>query len=277
MYKKLLYITFLLFLTIPGFTQLTAQIGIDRTDATYCLGDTVFFTNNSTGTYVTSYWDFGDGTDTWTENPIHVYQSTGTFTVQLIITDTAANKDTATITITVNPAPNLQLINDPVRQTLTARVDDPANTTFRWFFNGDSTNATDSIIYYFESGNYAVVATNQYGCSDSAAIDINLNTGTYTTTEDSLAIIVANNILTPNNDGINDVLFIKNLSTFPAPCQVLIYNQWGVLVYRNDNYTNLGGFDGRDNKGRWLPSGTYYYVIKSQGKKTATGFIDLIR
>ncbi len=273
--KIILILTTGLLLVRLSFSQITASITIDRNDSTYCLNDTVFFTNSSTGDYVTSHWFFGDNTDTWTQNPFHVYQNTGKFTVTLIITDTNANSDTATIQITVNPRPGLTLINNTAGQYLTARVTD-TSSVFKWYFNSELSSNTDSILYYYESGLYSVSAINKYGCKDSAWINISLNTSS-TTANDTLTISVANNILTPNNDGANDVLFINDLTGYNAPCQVLIYNSNGILVYRNDDYSNVSGFEGRDNRGKLLPAGTYYYIIRSQGRKTATGFIDLIR
>ena len=278
MLKKLFTSLVVIFgLYIAGYTQITAQITIDHSDGNYCLGDTVFFTNSSTGTYSTSHWFFGDGTDTWTKNPIHIYQDTGTYTVKLIISDASGNQDSTSITITVNPSPNLELINNENMQILIAKVDDPQNTGFTWYYNNDKISNTDDSLYYYDSGLYSVTATNGYGCKDSASININLTSTGAATETDSLSITVANNLLTPNNDGINDVLYIKNLSSFPNPCQVYIYNKNGILVYKNDKYTNIDGFTGKSMNGKELPAGTYYYIIKSKGKKTATGFIDIIR
>ena len=45
---------------------------------------TVSFTNTSTGKYTDLFWDFGDGETSLEENPVHLYDSTGTFDVQLI-------------------------------------------------------------------------------------------------------------------------------------------------------------------------------------------------
>lgn len=44
----------------------------------------VYFTDNSTGAY-SWLWDFGDGSTSTQQNPIHVYNSTGTYNVTLTI------------------------------------------------------------------------------------------------------------------------------------------------------------------------------------------------
>lgn len=45
---------------------------------------TVSFTNSSSGKYTNLLWDFGDGETSFEENPVHLYDTTGTFPVQLI-------------------------------------------------------------------------------------------------------------------------------------------------------------------------------------------------
>lgn len=254
---------------------ISQTINTDQDPTSYCMGDTVKFTNASSVNFEACYWRFGDGTETWRENPVHIYQETGTFTVKLILTFSDATKDSTSMDITINPTPEITLIDEPIMQSLTAQTDGDDNT-FRWYFNSSLTDETDDIIYYLEGGNYIVVATNSLNCSDSASIKIDVGGDEATT--DSLSIVVKNNILTPDNaDGANDVLFIENLSYFTSPVIINVFNKWGQLVYENSEYTNLGGFEGKSNSGKQLDAGTYYFIIKTEGRKTATGYIDLIR
>ena len=89
----------------------------DTTDLMFLLGY-ISITNSSSGS--NSYqWDFGDGSpfDT-TANPIHYYQTIGTFTVTLIASNGICS-DTSTFLITVLAAPfgtgiNENLISNPV-------------------------------------------------------------------------------------------------------------------------------------------------------------------
>ena len=68
----------------------------------------------------------------------------------------------------------------------------------------------------------------------------------------------------PNNDGKNDYLVIKNIELFPNNI-IYIYNRWGNIVYEKEGYANE--WDGYPNvknilgDGR-LPEGTYYYVLE---------------
>ncbi|MES2389045.1 MAG: gliding motility-associated C-terminal domain-containing protein [Bacteroidota bacterium] len=63
------------------------------------------------------------------------------------------------------------------------------------------------------------------------------------------------NVITPNNDGINDFFTVRNLRFYPNT-SVSIYNRWGNQVFKTDNYA--GNFGAED-----LPAGTYYYILKT--------------
>lgn len=82
----------------------------------------------------------------------------------------------------------------------------------------------------------------------------------------------ANNILTPNGDGINDVWVIKNLD-LGKNNELFIYDRVGRLVFSKKNYQN--DWNGTVN-GNHIAEGTYYYVI-DLGPSKYTGFITLIR
>jgi gliding motility-associated-like protein len=68
----------------------------------------------------------------------------------------------------------------------------------------------------------------------------------------------------PNNDGKNDNLVIKNIDLFPKN-KIYIYNRWGNLVYEKEGYNNE--WNGYPNVNKTLgedrlPVGTYYYVLE---------------
>ncbi|NKI33436.1 gliding motility-associated C-terminal domain-containing protein [Croceivirga thetidis] len=93
------------------------------------------------------------------------------------------------------------------------------------------------------------------------------------------------NVITPNDDGVHDVLKIDNLDNYPNNT-VRIYNRWGVMVFQTKAYNTEGNvFDGKsqgrvtieeDNK---LPVGTYFYIIDYEDDrgemKQLTGYIYL--
>jgi len=95
------------------------------------------------------------------------------------------------------------------------------------------------------------------------------------------------NVITPNGDGIHDVLKIEGLENIPNNT-IRIYNRWGVLVFTTNAYDTEGNiFDGTstgrvtvqsDNK---LPVGTYFYILDYEDtngeNKTLTGYLYLNR
>ncbi len=64
-------------------------------------GNTVYFTNNSTGGNLTYLWNFGDGNTSTEENPVHTYQTAGTYNVTLTVSNSCGNDiDEQIVTIT---------------------------------------------------------------------------------------------------------------------------------------------------------------------------------
>ncbi|MCM4168640.1 hypothetical protein DHD08_13205 [Arenibacter sp. H213] len=103
--------------------------------------------------------------------------------------------------------------------------------------------------------------------------------------EDGLEVF---NVITPNNDGIHDVLTIKGVENYPNNT-IKIYNRWGVLVYATKAYNNNSNYFDGTSKGRVtvdqdnkLPVGTYFYILEyaqtDQSKPTTlTGYIYINR
>ncbi len=85
------------------------------------------------------------------------------------------------------------------------------------------------------------------------------------------------NVITPNSDGENDVFTIGNiLHPSYLDNKVKILNRWGLVVWEGRNYDNVSVFwDGRDQDGKVLPEGTYFYEI-TLTSQTFTGFISLL-
>ncbi|WP_299535366.1 gliding motility-associated C-terminal domain-containing protein, partial [Ulvibacterium sp.] len=96
--------------------------------------------------------------------------------------------------------------------------------------------------------------------------------------------VEVNQLVTPNQDGDNDFLFIRGLELVDNN-SLQIFNRWGVKVYEGSNYNNQNNvFDGR-SKGRstlsvndYLPAGVYFYIFEyqltgSQSRTVEDGYI----
>jgi len=80
----------------------------------------------------------------------------------------------------------------------------------------------------------------------------------------------------PNADGVNDFFVITNIGGKKVTME--IFNRWGAVVYKNDNYDNT--WDGNSNTGLAigdnLPTGTYWYVIKIDDTKEVKEYANYI-
>ncbi len=93
------------------------------------------------------------------------------------------------------------------------------------------------------------------------------------------------NLISPNRDGANDYFNLSNLKEYcdkyNKTLNVEVFNRWGNLVFKQDDYLkSTNKFRGRASDARSvldpsqnLVSGTYFYMIKVEGKQPLTGWI----
>jgi gliding motility-associated-like protein len=104
---------------------------------------------------------------------------------------------------------------------------------------------------------YFVKVTNKEGCSRVDSIDVCV-------VPLQINKFVPINVITPNNDGANDVLKFELLDLI-QPNRLVIYNRWGNIVFEKNNYqSDQDLFDGTSN-GRELPTDVYFYTLTFQG------------
>jgi gliding motility-associated-like protein len=77
-------------------------------------------------------------------------------------------------------------------------------------------------------------------------------------------------IITPNRDGLNDVLKIDNIQLYPGNT-LTIFNRWGREVYNVGNYQNNWG-DGSD-----VAPGVYYYLLKMPNGTSTKGWFEVVK
>jgi gliding motility-associated-like protein len=119
---------------------------------TGCVTDSIRFrdtTNYLAGTYSYKwFWDFGDGTRDSVRNPVHKYQTAGTYTVKFsMLSNVGCFSDTAYRTIVVTDVPNVSFSNSnplcvgtPVTFTSSSSVNPPGNIQkWNWDFGDGST------------------------------------------------------------------------------------------------------------------------------------------
>jgi gliding motility-associated-like protein len=85
--------------------------------------------------------------------------------------------------------------------------------------------------------------------------------------------------LSPNGDGMNDVLTIDNISRYPEN-RIMVMSVSGVKVFESANYDNVNKtFNGHSSiNGAMVPKGTYFYMLEYRAGNTLkrkTGYIIL--
>lgn len=84
--------------------------------------------------------------------------------------------------------------------------------------------------------------------------------------------IFAPNVITPNQDGVNDVLILAENAT---NLNLKIINRWGVAVFESTNYSN--DWNGTDQIGNQLSDGVYTFLYMAENGLFGQGFIHLLR
>lgn len=144
-----------------------------------CLGDTVYFSDNSPGTATNYLWQFGDGNISGDENPFHIYTQAGDYVVTLVISDVNVPGcvDSTNSLVFVKPLPNASFSTDS----------DPICSGFPIRFTGTSTGANETYFWDFGSGNTSTDVVGVYvfpvgGSYDVTHVVIDAFCGTDTTT-----------------------------------------------------------------------------------------------
>jgi gliding motility-associated-like protein len=109
---------------------------------------------------------------------------------------------------------------------------------------------------------YTVVAGTAQACSSSDTVRVVV-----------LREVIIPNVFSPNGDGINDKWVIKYLEEYPN-ATTEVYDRYGRLVYSSRNVTVP--WDGT-SQGTQVPSGTYFYIIKTGEGKVLNGSVTVIR
>ncbi len=145
----------------------------DHTSA--CYGETIQFTDLSTGSIISWEWDFGDGNTSTQQNPTHYYTNPGTYTVSLVVTDTNGCFDTETTNLGVFEGPTAEFsANTVCLGQATSFYDESTSSGLpivEWFWefgDGDTSSAQNPFHFYSNYGVYTVTltVTDLGGCED---------------------------------------------------------------------------------------------------------------
>ena len=147
-------------------------------------------------------------------------------------------------------------------------------TPFQFQWSTDSAFAIQhdsfSVLEGLFPGEYHVKITDAMGCVTRDTIEVKSNP--------SICITVYK-VFSPNDDNTHEFWEIENINLYPEAL-VQVYDRTGRQVYNRRNYINAeeDAFSGKDQQGRTLPSGTYYYIIDLENEDTVfKGVLTIVR
>jgi len=144
------------------------------------------------GESLTFSWDFGDGTTSALENPVHAYSAPGTYIAVLRVVDSRgfADADTVIISVTESPEPliveALVISEEPpgcvpepcVIQFQATATGGAPPYTFLWDFGDGNTSTAQSPSHmYMMPGSFHVTVTATDGSGDSASDSLQVEIG----------------------------------------------------------------------------------------------------
>ncbi len=131
---------------VSSLKNLEAKFTADVTQGSAPLS--VQFTDQSTGNPLSWKWTFGDGDSSLSQNPAHIYTSTGVFTVKLVVSDgtnSFALEKKDYISVSHNYA-NCDTLQYPLPEPLTYYT-----ITGKGYVTGNNTYADKAICDYFDN------------------------------------------------------------------------------------------------------------------------------
>ena len=152
---------------IPGAP--TALFTAQETSS--CTGE-IQFTNQSEGVGNSYLWNFGDGTSSTEENPLHVYTQNGNFTVSLLVTNSVSD-DSYTLpeTITINRPEAPQITNANRCGTGSVNLSASGSGVLNWYDSEISGNLIHTGNTYTTP---ALSSTTTYYVQDNIGIEQNV-------------------------------------------------------------------------------------------------------
>lgn len=235
----------------PSFTVL-ADAG---KDTNFCLNNALLLNGNNSINALTYLWEALPSGTIANTSTTQVMPPTGTNTYVLLVTSSiAACFDYDTVVVSVNALPFVDAGPTLTISLFTSTVIGGSPTSgsaisYTWLPSStlDNSNIPNPTASNTVNTTYTITVTDANGCTASDTVQVFI-----------YPEIKIPNGFSPNSDGRNDTWIIDNLDQFPNN-EVEVYNRWGELLLREAPYKNQ--FDGK-YKGKDLPVGTYYYIIK---------------
>jgi gliding motility-associated-like protein len=250
-----------------------------------CVPLSVTFTNNSSGPYTNSLWDFGNAVTSTAQNATTVLTNPGCYDISLIVYNAAGCADTLSMDSLVCTVPGPQAsftastggIDYYTGQLVLNNNSLGAIASNFWTFGDGSPNSTlESPVHYYpdqQPADYLVTltVTDTNGCVDTVSYVFSLI--------ELLNVYVPNSI-TIDGDGLNDEFLpvFSNVDIIEK-YELQIFNRWGAIVFETN--TPAEGWNGRYKDSKDVQLGLYNWKItytdNKQVTRTIAGHVNVLR
>lgn len=181
---------------------------------------------------------------------------------------TTASIDLAVNKISGTVEPSQSLIQEGETKTITVTTD-ADSPSYQWYLNNLLiSGATGSTYGATEVGDYKVLITQNLGCAISKEVPFKIASGL-----DPNATKIPN-LISPNNDGINDTWVIPQEYAGGTNTEVIVMSAQGEVVLKTNNYLNNWPETQIDFTNT---NPVYYYIITSQNQKVKKGSITVVK
>ena len=210
---------------------------------------TVDFTNTSIG--ATNYtWDLGSGAPVFVTNPSKIYNSGGSYNIELIASNAYGCDDTAQTIINVyeTPQASFSIPNDTIclRDSVFLTSQSSYADSLIWDLgNGEQFYGIDILYYYEDAGSYPITLyayNTAGGCSDTMIANSNI-------------------VVLPSPTA--DFYFENTYGALPLGGRIEFFNQ-SILADSYEWFIDLGYFTTDENPiydYQYPNEGTYYYTL----------------
>jgi gliding motility-associated-like protein len=248
-------------ITITVVAHPIVDFNVDITGG--CIPFSVQF-ENLTSNGATFQWDFGDGFQSNTENPIHEFTTTGCKDVSLTVNWNNGCSETKLSSslicpdeypiaaFTVSP-PTINEFN----QTIYCANNSINATNYSWNFGDNAVTNDENPFHTYTSdeteNGYTITlqVSSEHGCVDSISVFLPY---------ESQTLFYIPNSFTPDGDEYNQVfkpLFTQGID--PTNFHLSIYDRWGQFVFESFDYSI--GWDGTNGLGELVSDGEYSWTI----------------
>ncbi|WP_299253106.1 PKD domain-containing protein [uncultured Cytophaga sp.] len=219
------------------------SIGINLTDTTICLGDTIKILNSCMPNYTYTWSPSTSITDPQACDAGFFPTKKSTYYLNVVDENGCKYNDTLTIQVaTLAKGVNWENMTS-CNGKPTVRLSNPSTgpLNYFWTFGDGSSSKENSPIHEYNKGGSYPIVLNVYNdfCSATEVGVVKIDD------------VLIPNLFTPNQDGKNDCFEIVGL--YPG-WKVEVYNPWNSLVFKADSYKNEFCGDG-------LSTSVYYYLV----------------